>query len=122
MKVSWTPPDVDGGTPILGYFVEYKRLSYTEWTMVNQNYLTSTSIVVNNLHENNQYKFRVVAKNRIGLGSFSTPSDLYNTLGDFTVSFCTFLSVFHLFLKKKKEKNRNKQTKKKKKKKKKLNV
>ena len=30
MRVSWTPPDFDGGSPIIGYLVQFKEISCTE--------------------------------------------------------------------------------------------
>ena len=87
MSISWTPPDFNGGTPISGYLVELKEMSSTEWTPVKMDKYTNTTIAVADLCEKTQYQFRVSAENHIGLGSYSTPSDLYKTLG-----------IFHLFL------------------------
>ena len=81
MQVSWTPPDFDGGTPIIGYLVEYKQSTSSQWIRVNSNKSTDTTILVNELHEQTQYQFRVSAENQIGLGSCSTPSNLYTTCG-----------------------------------------
>ena len=81
MRVSWTPPDFDGGTPITGYLVEYKTMSCTEWTSVKMEKSTNTSVVAPDLCEKTHYQFRVSAENQMGFGSWSSPSDLYKTLG-----------------------------------------
>ena len=82
MRVSWTPPDFDGGTPIVGYFVEYRKVRSTRWTRVNlKDNPTRTNILFDDLEEKTQYQFRVSAENQIGLGSWSLLSDLYKTLG-----------------------------------------
>ena len=87
MRVSWTPPDFDGGAPIVGYIVEFKASSSSIWNRVKRGNYANTSIVVADLCEKTQYQFRVSAENQVGLGSYSTPSNLYKTLG-----------IFHLFL------------------------
>ena len=66
MKVSWTPPDVDGGSPIIGYLLEYKEKTSTDWTPVNVDKSTDTTVVVKSLDENTEYRFRVYAENEIG--------------------------------------------------------
>ena len=81
MRVSWTPPDFGGGTPIIGYLIEYKESSSTNWVRVSMHRSTDTTIIANDLHENTQYQFRVSAENPIGLGSCSTSSNWYKTLG-----------------------------------------
>ena len=81
MKVSWTPPDFDGGTPITGYTVEFKAISSTDWTIVKMVKITNTTVVAGDLCEKTQYQFRVSAENQIGMGSYSLSSDWYKTLG-----------------------------------------
>ena len=31
MRVSWNPPDFNGGSPITGYLVEYKQVPSFQW-------------------------------------------------------------------------------------------
>ena len=83
MRVSWTPPDFSGGSFLLaiGYIVEYKDSDSEEWTKINTNKITDTSIVVKDLLEKTWYQFRVSAENQIGLGKCSKPCDLCTTLG-----------------------------------------
>ena len=82
MKVSWTPPDFDGGSPITGYLVEYKDVSdSTEWTKVNVTISGDCTVVVQGLGENTKYQFRVYAENEIGLSAASKASNVNITLG-----------------------------------------
>ena len=82
MTVSWTPPDFGAGGLIIGYIVEYKAVTSTTWTKVNNlNKTTDTSIVVSDLLEKTYYQFRVTAENQIGLGNCSKASVVYRTLG-----------------------------------------
>ena len=81
ISICWTPPTFDGGTPIISYLVEYKAVSSTEWIQCKLVKSTETTILVNDLQEKTQYQFRVSAENQVGLGSYSTSSDLYKTLG-----------------------------------------
>ena len=82
MKVSWTPPDFDGGSPITGYLVEYKDVSdSTEWTKVNVTISGDCTVVVQGLGENTKYQFRVYAENEIGLSAASKVSNVNITLG-----------------------------------------
>ena len=82
MKVSWTILDFDGGTPVIGYLLEYKEKTNTKWIQVNVNQSVDTSVVVvRNLHEHTEYEFRVYAENEVGLSDVSTLSDVYKTLG-----------------------------------------
>ena len=83
VRVSWNPPDFDGGTPITGYLLEFKEMSRTGWRSVKMDKYTNTAIVVADLSEKTQYQFRVLAENQIGSGSFSTLSDWYKTLGNY---------------------------------------
>ena len=78
MKISWTPPAFDGGTPIISYLIEYKDVSSANWIRVKS---SDTTILFNNLHEETNYQFRVSAENQIGSGSFSVASDMYKTIG-----------------------------------------
>ena len=83
MRVSWIPPDFDGGTSIVGYQVEYKEKSSKKWVVANLEKCTNTTVMVSGLEEKTQYQFRVAAKNLVGLGTYSTASDLKETLGTY---------------------------------------
>ncbi|VDO68159.1 unnamed protein product [Heligmosomoides polygyrus] len=68
--LEWKPPADDGGAPIEAYVIEQKD-EHGRWEEVRVG-LTST---VGNLKEGERYQFRVVAKNKAGLGEPSDPSD-----------------------------------------------
>ena len=93
MKVSWTPPEVDGGSLIIRYRLEYKEKISTNWIPVNVNKSTDTTVDVKSLDENTEYQFRVYAENEVGLSDVSTQSDLYKTLGR-SVNVITILTHF----------------------------
>ena len=75
MTVSWTPPQSDGGTPIIGYFVERKSDTSSRWVRVNKDLVSDTTLTVTDLTEKSEYQFRVYAENKAGVGPASEPSD-----------------------------------------------
>ena len=85
MKVFWRPPNVDGGTPILGYLLEYKEKASEDWISDSRNTIPDTTTVVEGLEENTVYEFRVFAENAFGMSDASTPSEVYRTLGTFSL-------------------------------------
>uniref|UniRef100_A0ABM0M0Q4 Titin-like n=1 Tax=Saccoglossus kowalevskii TaxID=10224 RepID=A0ABM0M0Q4_SACKO len=58
IKLTWTPPDVDGGSPVTGYVIEKKEQFSSRFTRVNKM----------NLKEGSPYEFRVCAENKAGIG------------------------------------------------------
>lgn len=70
-RLSWKPPDCDGGDRIKSYFVEKKTVEGKAWTKVNPACATQ-SLVVPDLIEGQEYLFRVRAENRFGLGPHIT--------------------------------------------------
>ena len=77
MTVQWTPPESDGGSPILGYTVECKDTTSIQWRKVNSDSVKETSCVVADLMVNSKYQFRVCAENKAGVGPPSKVSDIY---------------------------------------------
>ena len=69
-RVKWQPPDDDGGSPLLGYFVETSE-DHENWTRVNKDVSTDEELILNHLVENREYSARVIAQNIVGS---STPS------------------------------------------------
>ena len=86
MKVFWAPPDVDGGSPIIRYRLDYKEKTSTDWMPVNVNKSTDTTVVVKSLDEYTEYQFRVYAENEVGVSDVSTTTVAYRTLGTFYAS------------------------------------
>jgi len=68
-KVSWEPPDFDGGTPILHYVLERREAGRRTYipVMSGENKL---SWQVKDLIPNSEYYFRVKAVNKIGGGEY----------------------------------------------------
>nr|XP_006823016.1 PREDICTED: titin-like [Saccoglossus kowalevskii] len=75
MKVSWTPPENDGGSPITGYIVEKCDVARDRWVKAHKETVLETELLVKDLMEGNTYKFRVFAENAAGLGPASKPSE-----------------------------------------------
>ena len=97
MRVSWTPPNFDGGSPITGYLVEYKDVSdSTKWAKVNVTISSGCTVVVQGLGENTKYQFRVYAENEVGLSAASKASNVNITLGTKFVYIFVVLSFVSL--------------------------
>ncbi|XP_066264227.1 titin-like [Branchiostoma lanceolatum] len=71
--LDWDPPREDGGSKILGYFVEMKGPEDTEWRQVNKESFTSSRWEVKSLRDDVDYDFQVKATNAIGVGPPSEP-------------------------------------------------
>lgn len=67
-EVSWSPPEDDGGVPVLSYLVERKDISRSSWIRVNEVTAETFSCVARQLVEGNQYLLRVSAVNEIDQG------------------------------------------------------
>uniref|UniRef100_A0A8C2ZN35 Titin n=1 Tax=Cyclopterus lumpus TaxID=8103 RepID=A0A8C2ZN35_CYCLU len=75
IKIQWTKPQYDGGSKVNGYIVERKDISSPDghWVRANFTNIIETEYTVTSLTENEQYEFRVIARN--AAGTFSKPSD-----------------------------------------------
>ncbi|KAM4572254.1 titin-like [Odontesthes bonariensis] len=80
VSLSWDKPEYDGGAKITGYTVERKELPDSCWLKCNFTNLLDTFFEVTGLTEDEQYDFRVIAKNAAEL--LSAPSE---TTGPVTV-------------------------------------
>ncbi|GIY64293.1 twitchin [Caerostris darwini] len=72
VKLKWTAPESDGGSPITGYIIEKKDKLNPDWTTVQEVPADQTAATVKDLIENGVYEFRVRAVNKGGPG---VPSD-----------------------------------------------
>lgn len=68
LTISFSPPSVDGGSPITGYDVQYS--TYTDYSQATTLSITNSPVVLNNLPPNG-YNIRVRAKNLVGAGDWS---------------------------------------------------
>uniref|UniRef100_A0A803W9K1 Titin n=1 Tax=Ficedula albicollis TaxID=59894 RepID=A0A803W9K1_FICAL len=72
ITIGWTKPLFDGGAPVTGYTVEYKKTDETDWTTAVQN-LRGTEYTITGLTSGSEYVFRVKSINKMGV---SEPSDV----------------------------------------------
>lgn len=77
ITLMWTKPKSDGGSKIIGYYVEAMRLPGDTWLRCNtssQN-CPREEYKVTGLDENVKYQFRVIAKTAVNLSRPSEISD-----------------------------------------------
>jgi hypothetical protein len=72
-ELDWEKPLKDGGTTILGYFVE--RKSGSTWIRINDKPIKGLSTQIDDLSTGSEYIFRVSAVNSEGEGPFSKNSE-----------------------------------------------
>jgi len=66
-KLTWSPPDSDGGSEITGYYVE--KYTGTKWIKAVKKPITTCSYSVDDLLEGSKdNEFRVCAENAAGVG------------------------------------------------------
>ena len=75
-KLSWAPPESDGGSPITNYIVEKKKKGEVKWARVNKDTVSEPEFTVPELKEEIEYEFRVTAENKAGPGAPSKPSQV----------------------------------------------
>ncbi|KFO87502.1 Myomesin-1, partial [Buceros rhinoceros silvestris] len=73
--VSWKQPAVDGGNPIVGYFIDRCEVGTTHWTQCNETPVKFARFPVTGLIEGRSYIFRVRAVNRAGISLPSRVSE-----------------------------------------------
>ncbi|XP_043921501.1 myomesin-1 [Protopterus annectens] len=73
--VSWKQPAVDGGSPIVGYFVDRCEVGTTQWTQCNDTPVKFARFPVTGLIEGRSYIFRVRAVNKVGISRPSRVSE-----------------------------------------------
>ena len=66
MKLSWAPPEDDGGTPVLRYLIRLMDLDCSEWIPACEVTAPATSTTVRNLKPGHLYRFEVYAVNKEG--------------------------------------------------------
>ncbi|XP_077374073.1 titin-like [Festucalex cinctus] len=75
MVITWSPASSDGGSPIIGYHIEYKDQSSILWTKLNRGPVTENRFKVTSIEEGLVYEFRVYAENIVGVGPCSNASE-----------------------------------------------
>ena len=66
--LSWRSPETDGGTPVIGYYVERSIARTNRWIRMTRDLVPETTCKMTDLIENNEYQFRVIAENKVGFG------------------------------------------------------
>nr|XP_029716085.1 twitchin isoform X7 [Aedes albopictus] len=76
VNLEWEKPYSDGGTRILGYWIEKREQGTDTWQRVNTVSCSICTINCPNLVEGRFYEFRVAAQNEVGCSEFSKASQL----------------------------------------------
>ncbi|XP_047102318.1 twitchin isoform X3 [Schistocerca piceifrons] len=78
IKIKWTPPISNGGSPIIGYDVERRDRKTGRWIKVNREPVRQTEYYDDSVQEGHQYEYRVSAVNAAGPGKPSDTSQVLN--------------------------------------------
>ncbi|XP_048363866.1 myomesin-1 isoform X2 [Sphaerodactylus townsendi] len=73
--ISWKQPAVDGGSPILGYFIDKCEVGTTHWSQCNETPVKFARFPVTGLIEGRSYTFRIRAVNNAGISIPSRVSE-----------------------------------------------
>ncbi len=68
VKLAWSAPTDDGGTPITDYVIQ-RSTNGLSWTTLDDGASTATTYTVTGLTNGTRYSFRVTARNAIGAGA-----------------------------------------------------
>ncbi|XP_074863618.1 myosin-binding protein C, slow-type isoform X2 [Carettochelys insculpta] len=72
--MNWEPPAYDGGSPVLGYFIERKKKQSSRWMRLNFDLCKETTFEPKKMIEGVAYEVRVFAVNAVGISKPSMPS------------------------------------------------
>ncbi|XP_051976332.1 myosin-binding protein C, slow-type-like isoform X2 [Xyrauchen texanus] len=72
--MTWDPPRYDGGSPIIGYFIERKKKQSSRWMRLNFDLCKETTFEPKKMIEGVPYEVRIFAVNAIGVSKPSEPS------------------------------------------------
>lgn len=67
ITIQWEAPQCDGGKPVLGYWVEYRKSGESTWKKCNRELLKEREFTQGDLQEATEYEFRVFAENETGI-------------------------------------------------------
>jgi len=73
VKIAWHPPDDDGGSPVMGYVIQARSPTISDW--IDKIEITDPDITmakVSDLKERQSYEFRIMARNDRGNSVFAT--------------------------------------------------
>nr|XP_033470116.1 myosin-binding protein C, slow-type isoform X2 [Epinephelus lanceolatus] len=78
--MTWEAPKYDGGSPLLGYFIERKKKQSSRWMRLNFDLIKETSFEPKKMIEGVPYEVRIFAVNAIGVSKPSEPSKPFTPL------------------------------------------
>lgn len=73
ITLAWKPPRNDGGSPVIGYFVEKKRQDQQAFEPCNTEICPNMTLTVEGLEEAWMYEFRIKCTNLLGESEPSIP-------------------------------------------------
>ncbi|XP_068162773.1 myosin-binding protein C, slow-type isoform X2 [Antennarius striatus] len=79
-SMTWEVPKYDGGSPILGYYIERKKKQSSRWMRLNFDLIKETSFEPKKMIEGVPYEVRIFAVNAIGVSKPSEPSKAFTPL------------------------------------------
>ncbi|XP_047194492.1 myosin-binding protein C, slow-type isoform X9 [Hippoglossus stenolepis] len=79
-SMTWEPPKYDGGSPILGYFIERKKKQSSRWMRLNFDLIKELLFEPKKMIEGVPYEVRIFAVNAIGVSKPSEPSKAFTPL------------------------------------------
>ncbi|KAF3843790.1 hypothetical protein F7725_002639 [Dissostichus mawsoni] len=74
---TWKPPRNDGGSPVIGYFIEKKRQDEPAFVLHNKDICPSMTMTVEGLEEDWPYEFRIKCANLMGESEPSIPLNVH---------------------------------------------
>lgn len=74
IAIKWERP-YDGGSPIIGYLLEQRRIGSPEWIKSSATLLPYPEIIISGIDPTWRYQFRVFAQNVVGISESSAISD-----------------------------------------------
>lgn len=76
IKIKWSPPISNGGTPIIGYDIERRDKATGRWIKINKEPTRQCEYYDDRVQDGHQYEYRVTAVNAAGPGKPSDPSSI----------------------------------------------
>uniref|UniRef100_A0A1I8JGU5 TITIN protein n=1 Tax=Macrostomum lignano TaxID=282301 RepID=A0A1I8JGU5_9PLAT len=84
IAIKWTPPEKDGGSPIVSYSIQRRANDLDNWTVIKTD-VKSPDYSDFDVKEGQHFQYQVTAVNVVGEGPPSLPSDLAHCLADLTL-------------------------------------
>lgn len=75
LAIRWEKPYSDGGSPIIGYLIEQRRVGSPIWSKTSPTLVPYPEITLTNVDPTWRYQFRVFAQNVVGISESSEISD-----------------------------------------------